>query len=505
MALATPQNTESNLVGSLTNSVDTVATTIKATFNDRVTGIQRTPLSTTKLFVIDKGSELFPNANYEIILAGSHSTAANGVTTMINCVRGLAFSGSSLVGGTGQPHQGQAEIGCVDVHYLWTILNSVLDGTNSSPGFKIGVPITFELAGILADRVFADTTARDMAIPSPVNGMSCYVTADGVFYDYTAGMWTTRAAGATVNATTAAAGKVRIETQATFDAGTATVGGDPAVPQANIIQAGIQKGSSNYATIAGGTTAYTATLTPTLTALTTGQRFYVIWNATNTGASTLAVDGLTALPIKKNFNQAVAAGDLISGAGDELMYDGTNLQIIGNSTPFAFLTTKGDMIGISASNTPVRVGVGSNNQIPVADSTQTAGWKWAATPLSSANIKSGTVLRQNSAAPSTQTIAHGFGKTPSYLRVVCKAGFNTPTPTTAQSDGSYDGTNNVCTSFTAVLSGGGSATAFDDSSDCINCAGAQATATFDATNISLIWNSAGGSTSNMSIFWEVLG
>lgn len=506
MAAITPQNTESNLVGNLTNSVDTVTTTIKATFADRISGSQRTPQSTTKLFVIDKGTELFPNSNYEIVLVGSHSTAANGVTTMINCVRGLAYFGSSLAAGTGQPHQGQAEIGCVDVHYLWTILNSILDGTNSPPGFKIGTPIIFELAGIIADRVFADATARDLAIPSPTNGMSCYNTALGVAQDYIAGAWVNRAAGATVNATTAAAGKVRIETQATFDAGTAMVGGDPAVPQADIIQAGIQKGSSTYATTAGGTLAYTLTLTPALTAYTTGQRFYVKWNATNTGTSTLAVNGLAVLTIKKNFNQDVIAGDLISGAEVQLMYDGTNLQIVGNAAPYAFLTTKGDFIGISASNTPVRVPVGANTQIPIADSTQTVGWKWGATPITTANFKPLTVLRAGNAASGTQTIAHGFGKIPSFIEIDTKVGFNVPTPTISWSNGSYDGTNNVCTTMTGVLSGGGNGSDGNDNTTCINITGQSATATFDATNIYLAWNNPVPTyTVNIALFIKVWG
>jgi hypothetical protein len=41
----------------------------------------------------------------------------------------------------------------------------------------------------LAVPIFATTAARDAAIPSPSNGMSCYVTATGLFYDYSAGTW----------------------------------------------------------------------------------------------------------------------------------------------------------------------------------------------------------------------------------------------------------------------------------------------------------------------------
>lgn len=209
MSAITPQYTESNLVGNLENSISTSATTITVTFLDRITGLQRTPLSSTKLFVIDKGTELYPNANYEIILAGNHSTV-NGITTLTSCVRGLAFSGTSLAAGTGKSHIANAEIGCVDVHFLWTILSSILDGTNSPPAFKFGTTPIFELVGILADRVFATTAARDLAIASPANGMSCYVTADGVFYDYQGGSWQQRANGATPIVVDHTAGKIDI-------------------------------------------------------------------------------------------------------------------------------------------------------------------------------------------------------------------------------------------------------------------------------------------------------
>ena len=71
--------------------------------------------------------------------------------------------------------------------------------------------------------VYADATARDVAIPSPVNGMEVYLTTEGQFYDYQSGAWASRAVGTTTpNASTTVSGKVEIATQAEFDAGTDT-------------------------------------------------------------------------------------------------------------------------------------------------------------------------------------------------------------------------------------------------------------------------------------------
>lgn len=49
-----------------------------------------------------------------------------------------------------------------------------------------------------------------------------------------------------------------------------------------------------------------------------------------------------------------------------------------NALENTILTTKGDLIVAISGGAPTRVGVGSNNQVLTADSTQTAGVKWAA-------------------------------------------------------------------------------------------------------------------------------
>jgi hypothetical protein len=71
---------------------------------------------------------------------------------------------------------------------------------------------------------YANATARDVAIPVPVNGMEVYLIAEGYFTDYVSGAWVQRASGAVANADTTTAGKVEVATLAETTAGT-NIGG----------------------------------------------------------------------------------------------------------------------------------------------------------------------------------------------------------------------------------------------------------------------------------------
>jgi hypothetical protein len=93
----------------------------------------------------------------------------------------------------------------------------------------------------------------------------------------------------------------------------------------------IQQQSYLYAADTGAANAYAVSLSPAPT-LAAGS--CVVFKATNanTGASTLAVNGGTATPIKKNGSTALASGDIAAGQIAVVVYDGTNFQLIAGAT-----------------------------------------------------------------------------------------------------------------------------------------------------------------------------
>lgn len=119
----------------------------------------------------------------------------------------------------------------------------------------------------------------------------------------------------------------------------------------------------------------------------------------NTGATTLASVGTAGTYVKVTTD---AKGRVISGsASPQAIADGGTGQVTATAAFNALspLTTKGDLLVYSTTNT--REPVGTDGQILIADSTQTTGIKWSAFSASiSANIRGseggGTVTLTNS-------------------------------------------------------------------------------------------------------------
>lgn len=90
----------------------------------------------------------------------------------------------------------------------------------------------------------------------------------------------------------------------------------------------IQAGAYNYAVDSGIANAYVASLTPTLTTYAAGNNFYIKIANTNTSASTININSLGAKSIKLTSGSDPNAGDLAANMVAELIYDGTNFQLL---------------------------------------------------------------------------------------------------------------------------------------------------------------------------------
>lgn len=181
---------------------------------------------------------------------------------------------------------------------------------------------------------------------------------------------------------------------------------------------------------------------------------------------------------------------------------------IPTATLKATLTTKGDIYVATAASTPTRQGVGSNDQVLIADSAQASGVKWGTVPLVTANFKNGTTTRAGNTASGTQTIAHGLGKTPAMIEI--ETFYCAQTFSFSHSEGtSIGGANSGIYGW--LDSVGPSSDSNTSSTNIITCqdpgVGTQtATASADATNITLTWTRTGATSgATIVILWKVQG
>jgi hypothetical protein len=91
----------------------------------------------------------------------------------------------------------------------------------------------------------------------------------------------------------------------------------------------LQSGKGVYAADAVGTDSYAITLSPVPTAYTTGMRVFMNAGTANTGACTLNVNALGVKAIKKEVSVDLQTGDILANQIIELVYDGTNFQLVG--------------------------------------------------------------------------------------------------------------------------------------------------------------------------------
>lgn len=186
----------------------------------------------------------------------------------------------------------------------------------------------------------------------------------------------------------------------------------------------IQDGDYTVLGSVAGTDTITASASPAITAYAAGQVFRFVAVGTNTGATTLNLNSVGAKTIQK-LGSALVAGDITTGDGVLVQYDGTQFQMLSpartpvltaggiataaladNAVTLAKLEdgTEGDTLYYGASGAPTRLAKGTAGQVYRQNSGETAP-EWG----------SGSTL---TAAVSASSTSVPIGSIPSWVREI---------------------------------------------------------------------------------------
>lgn len=158
-----------------------------------------------------------------------------------------------------------------------------------------------------------------------------------------------------------------------------------------------------------GADTITGTLSPALTAYAAGQAFRFVSVGSNTGAVTLNINSLGAKSITKLGTTALAANDIPSGAVVEVVYDGTQFQLVGlasshatladnatNSTNATNATTATNLASGSAGTLPYQSASGTTAMLAAGTSGNVLLSGGAGSPTWSATTGTGSVVKADS-------------------------------------------------------------------------------------------------------------
>lgn len=100
----------------------------------------------------------------------------------------------------------------------------------------------------------------------------------------------------------------------------------------------------------GSTDDYAISVGASIDALVEGMIFVFKPNTNNTGASTLNINALGAVAIKKNGNTDVATGDILANKMAIVVFDGTNFQLLSEFPPSSLALPTGGNITVNGAN-----------------------------------------------------------------------------------------------------------------------------------------------------------
>lgn len=312
---------------------------------------------------------------------------------------------------------------------------------------------------LTSPKITAGTMAKgDMLQLSASDGTLTYLraSADGNIpsWDNASSQWIAIANPAAADASTTVKGVVEIATQAEADAGTAN-GGTSALLVAR--NSNVRARLLNTGVVdTGAANAYAIAPMPAITAYADYQEFTFKAVNTNTTSSTLAVNGLSTISLRRSDGSTLLAGDVVTGNIIKVVYIGGVFQIV-SPRASSFLSL----------------------------------------------YANGTTTKNSADASTTQNIAHGLGIIPKKIKLQ----FNATTAGVSLvqfSTAVYNGTTQSAISCWGP-SGGSMVT---DASFSLNVTNNDAAArnlgviTFDATNIIITWTKTNSPAGTYQVLWE---
>ena len=141
----------------------------------------------------------------------------------------------------------------------------------------------------------------------------------------------------------------------------------------------IQDSAFTFLTSPSGTDTMIATAALGMSAYVTGQRFFFLAPSTNTGACTLNINAIGAKAITKNGTTALTAGDIVNGAVIQVVYDGTEFQLV---SPSAASTVS----SFSAGSTGLTPNTATTGAVTLAGTLAVANGGTGSTSLTANNV-----------------------------------------------------------------------------------------------------------------------
>ncbi|HEY1804955.1 MAG TPA: hypothetical protein VGG45_10795 [Terracidiphilus sp.] len=153
-----------------------------------------------------------------------------------------------------------------------------------------------------------------------------------------------------------------------YDTGSAW---DNVTPVASSVATAIQQQTYVYAADSGAANALIVSLSPSPT-IVAGSLVVVLVAATNTGASTIAVNGGSATAITKDGTTALTGGELTAGQIVFLVYDGTEYQLIGGTGSSSSGTVTSVALTVPARQSVSGSPITSSGTLAITDNNETA-------------------------------------------------------------------------------------------------------------------------------------